>query len=231
MTPSRNRIGPGRAAPRSPYGFFSSTEAPATGLEKEAAMARGPLPNKKKRRTNAATIPTTELPASGRKGRAPNVPTAYELGAAGLAWWKWAWRLPQAMAWDSGALYVIARRASLEDDLAAVDESEKLVERIEDSIIRTIESEDPGDVPERLTYLGLLVGKLKSLGAGRLAILKEMRELDKVLGLTPKGLADLRWEIVADKADEAAEPDPEQPKSGTSKTQDRKARLALVKSG
>lgn len=191
-------------------------------------MARGPLPAKQKRRTNAPTIPTTELPAGGRKGRPPKAPEAYNLRKAGRAWWKWAWATPQAAAWSPGDLYVIARRASLEDDLAAVDDSEKLAERIEDSMLRILDSKDPEDVPERLQYLGLLVGKLKSLGAGRLAVVKEMRELDKVLGLTPKGLADLRWEIVDEKksTEATATSTPTPPKDDR-----QKARLALVKAG
>jgi hypothetical protein len=82
-------------------------------------MARGPLPQSEKARRNAPTIPTTKLPAGGRKGRAPTCP--YSLEKAGKAWWKWAWRQPQAAGWDDGALYSIARRASLEDDLAALD--------------------------------------------------------------------------------------------------------------
>ena len=52
----------------------------------------GPLPTDDKRRRNAPTIPTTKLPAAGRKGRVPKVPPAYTLGDAGAAWWKWAWR-------------------------------------------------------------------------------------------------------------------------------------------
>jgi hypothetical protein len=155
----------------------------------------GPLPNPQKRRRNAPTVPTTVLPATGRKGRPPKHPTAYNLQKAGREWWKWAWSTPQATAWDRGALYVIARRAQLEDEVATLEEPDDLIERIHNSVIRIIESEDPLDVPERLTYLGLLVAKLKSLAGGKMAILKEMRELDKVLGLTPKGLADLRWSI------------------------------------
>jgi hypothetical protein len=155
----------------------------------------GPLPNPNKRRRNAPTVPTTVLPAAGRKGRPPKAPEAYSLQKAAAAWWKWAWGTPQASAWDKGALYVIARRAQLEDELAALDDSEDVLERVHNSIMRILESEDPDDVPERLNYLGLLLAKLKALAGGRVTLLKEMRELDKVLGLTPKGLADLRWSI------------------------------------
>ncbi len=191
-------------------------------------MPRGPAPSKKKRRTNAPTIPTTELDASGRKGRPPKVPEAYNLQKAGKAWWKWAWGTPQAMAWNPGDLYVLARRAQLEDEVAALEESDDLLERVHNSMLRIIESEDPEDLPERLTYLGLLLAKLKALAGGRVTYLKEMRELDKVLGLTPKAMIDLRWEIV-DKKKEAAAPPPAA--GGSEKTDARKARLSLVKAG
>ena len=83
-------------------------------------------------------------------------------------------------------------------------------------------------MPERLTYLGLLLAKLKALAGGRVSFLKEMRELDKVLGLTPKAMLDLRWEIVDKKEAAAAGPTPA---AGAKKDEDRKARLSLVKTG
>lgn len=125
-------------------------------------MPRGPLPDPNRRRTNAPTIPTTNLPASGRKGRLPKSPL--ELGDAGAAWWRWAWRLPQACGWSVGDLYAIARRAHLEDVLAEAE---------------------PG---------------------ARLGTAREMRELDDRFGLTPKGMAALRWKIVADSEPAAVAP-------------------------
>jgi hypothetical protein len=188
-------------------------------------MPRGPAPSKKKRRSNAPTIPSTELDVAGRKGRPPAVPKAYNLRKAGVEWWKWAWGTPQALAWDKGALYVIARRAQLEDEVAALEESDDLLERVHNSMLRIIESEDPLDVPERLTYLGLLLAKLKALAGGRVTYLKEMRELDKVLGLTPKAMLDLRWEIVDPTAKGGEQKDSAKPPK---KSEARKARLKLV---
>lgn len=145
----------------------------------------GPLPEPHARRRNAPTIPTTSLPAGGRKGAAPRLPKSTDLGTAGLDWWKWAWKTPQAAAWSAGDLVMIARRASLEDDLTIVDR---------------VESLDFGDVlePENDAAVRRVVGRLAALCVGRLAICREMRELDDRLGLTPKGLAQLRWKIVAD---------------------------------
>jgi hypothetical protein len=84
-------------------------------------MPRGPLPKPGARRHNPPTIPTTSLPVSGRTARPPTPPKGYELSESGKRWWRWAWKLPQAAAWDDGALYHVARRAQLEDDLAAMD--------------------------------------------------------------------------------------------------------------
>lgn len=148
----------------------------------------GPLPNTESRRRNAPTIPTTSLPAGGRKGRAPSVPSWVTLGKSGRAWWAWAWKTPQAAAWATGVEVVVARRASLEDDLDTlehvpldlaelleVERGDARVKRIEDSI-RT----------------------LHRLAGGRLNVAREMRELDDRLGLTPKAMAALRWSITAE---------------------------------
>jgi hypothetical protein len=82
-------------------------------------MSRGPLPQPGARRRNAPTIQSTSLPADGRKGRRRSARTR---SAPGTRWWRWAWRLPQAAKWDDGALYAVARRAQLEDDLAALED-------------------------------------------------------------------------------------------------------------
>ncbi len=83
--------------------------------------ARGPLPTGTAIRRNKPTIPTTNLPAAGRTEPVPDPPALYELGAKALDWWGWAWRLPQACGWSDGDLFVVARRALLEDDLTQVD--------------------------------------------------------------------------------------------------------------
>ena len=86
----------------------------------------GPLPDPNARRRNAPTIPTTNLPASGRHGPVPKVPKWVELGAAGKGWWAWAWKTPQAAGWSDGNIPMVAQRASLEDDLASLAEVEGL---------------------------------------------------------------------------------------------------------
>lgn len=165
-------------------------------------MARGPVPSPNARRRNAPTIPTTQLPASGRKDPAPEVPDSYELHNAGMAWWLWAWSLPQAAAWDDGALYAAARRAMLEDELAAL----QVVET--DGVAELLGF---GDENELLDQLRWLIGGLKSMAGGSTGLMREMRELDKRLGLDPKALAELRWTIVDDtepKPESAPEPNP-----------------------
>lgn len=123
---------------------------------------RGQLPTGTAIRRNKPTIPTTTLPAEGRQDPPPDIPATYTLGASGLDWWQWAWRTPQACAWDDGALFVVARRAKMEDIVAGLEPGESL------------------------------------------AAIRETRELDDRLGLSPKGLAALRWKIVGDEATPAS---------------------------
>lgn len=159
--------------------------------------APGPLPNPRRRRRNAPTIPTTDLPAAGRSGSAPRCPKWIDLGPSGTAWWRWAWHTPQAAAWSAGDHPLIARRAVLEDMIAA----RKL-----------------GDVGELAELLGLdadhipdgieaVFTALAELAGGALSIMREAREIEDRLGLTPKGMAQLRWRIVPDVVEEDAEDD------------------------
>lgn len=155
----------------------------------------GPLPSQQRRRRNAPTIPTTNLPAGGCSGPAPGVPAWASLGVTGKKWWKWAWKTPQAAAWAPGHEAVVARRASLEDDLAA---------------LTAVEGLDVADVcgadwPE----MQAVIRHLAALATGKLAILKEMDQLDDRLGLSPKSMAALRWSIVADESDAEKEDDVE----------------------
>jgi len=150
----------------------------------------GPLPTGNARRRNAPTIPTTSLPAGGRKGRIPVAPVSYNLGPAGKAWWKWAWRLPQAAAWDDGALYAIARRAELEDQLAAINTPPEL----------DLTDLDDASLLELKDRIDWVLRALKDAAGGSATVMREMRELDNRLGLNPKALAELRWTIVDEKA-------------------------------
>lgn len=157
-------------------------------------MPRGPLPKPadQRRRRNAPAIPTTNLPRGGRVDPAPRCP--YKLDRKGRAWWKWAWSTPQACAWDEvGHLYLVARRAQLEDDLEAL-----VGAPIE------IGLEDLLDAKSKRA-VDALVGALRAAAGGKLSLCREMREIDDRLGLTPKGLAQLRWQIVADPEPESSD--------------------------
>jgi hypothetical protein len=121
------------------------------------------------------------------------------LGEAGAAWWAWAWKLPQATAWDAGALYGLARRAQLEDDVHALDEAEAF----DLSDFMSVDEEDR-DVAKRVDSL---VRRLKALAGGRVSVMREMRELDNRFGLNAKAMADLRWsiaEVVEEKPEKGA---------------------------
>ena len=151
----------------------------------------GPLPNPNRRRRNAPTIPATSLPASGRRDPAPDCP--YPLAAKGREWWLWAWSLPQACAWDDGALFTVARRARLEDDIAAMNISDEL--DLSDLLA--------GADHEAIRRVEWALATLKRLATAKLSVEKEMRELDGKLGLNPEALAKLRWTIVDDAVPEA----------------------------
>lgn len=170
-------------------------------------MPPGPLPDPNARRRNAPTIPTTNLPASGRQGEPPEIPAWVELAQNGSAWWRWAWSTPQACAWGTnvGQEGLVARRAALEDDMAALGQIHELD-------FSGIENEH---------HARLVVQAVARLATGRLSLMKEMRELDDRLGLSPKGMAALRWVIVDDK------PAEEQPKppSGVPSLDERRTRL------
>lgn len=126
------------------------------------------------------------------------MPKWVSLGKAGKAWWGWAWKTPQACGWASGHEVLVARRASLEDDLATLAD---------------VESLDLVDVvDEKAMQVRALVARLAALATGRLAVMREMRELDDRLGLSPKGLAALRWVVVTDEAP-AKEPGPKRDES------------------
>ena len=147
-------------------------------------MPPGPLPTGTAVRRNKPTIPTTSLPATGRTTPIPEPPAVYAFGPKGSDWWGWAWRTPQACAWDDGALFMVARRAQLEDDMAVLESGDDLSDFL------------GFDRDEMVKQIEFMMRTLKALAGGRLAVAREMRELDDRLGLTPKGLAALRWKIV-----------------------------------
>lgn len=57
---------------------------------------------------------------------------------------------------------------------------------------------DPEEVPEYLETLKWVIQVLKGAATGVLGVMREMRELDDRLGLTPKAMAQLRWTVVAE---------------------------------
>lgn len=71
-----------------------------------------PKPDDQRRRRNA-TMPTTRLPAEGRKGRAPAWPLS-RATAAESKFWQEIWKTPQATAWERlGWTRTVARYARL----------------------------------------------------------------------------------------------------------------------
>lgn len=146
-------------------------------------------PQSRKSHTRQPTFPTTRLPVSGFKGPIPKVPV--KLGKAGKAWWSWAWRTPQAAAWNAGHVWNVARRAQLEDAWATQVEA--------------------GNVTA--------------------AMASAMQTLENRLGLTPKGMLELRWEIVADIKPETPKNDPAEKERRDEVSQRRAARAKRLAAG
>lgn len=107
----------------------------------------------------------------------------YSLRDAGAAWWAWAWETDQAKRWDGGALYAVARRARLEDDLSAL-------EFVDEFDVESFMSEDPVEASRKLQWM---LETLKASASGMLQLAKEMRELETQLGLGPKAMHGLGW--------------------------------------
>lgn len=155
----------------------------------------GPLPAHDKRRRNAPTIPSVTLNANGPSTPPPEIPKWVTLNKAGSKWWKWAWHTPQACGWGTNVGFesLVSRRAMLEDDLDAL-------ERANTDVVDMSELLDQLEQGESIRWL---FQRLAAMSSGRLGLMKEMRELDDRLGLSPKGLANLRWVIVEDDSGEA----------------------------
>jgi hypothetical protein len=86
--------------------------------------------------------------------------------------------LPQAAAWSEGDLYALARRASLEDDLAAP----KSVDRFDLGEVFGIANERAA-----MRRIEAMVAAPAVTVRRRLAIMREARALDDRYGLTAKG--------------------------------------------
>lgn len=148
-------------------------------------MSRGPLPTGEAARRNKPKIPTTLLPAEGYQGEIPTSPL--ELGPVAEAWWRWAWRTPQAAAWSDGDLYFVAHRAQIEGDLRALDPED----------FDRLDGLAGAEVAEALK-------SLRGLVTGKVSLVSRANEMDDKLGLTPKGLAQLRWKIAEAEPSEVA---------------------------
>lgn len=107
----------------------------------------------------------------------------YELGEAGAAWWAWAWESPQAARWDAGVTYTVARRARLEDDLAALG-------MVEEFDVESFMADDPVEATRRLKWM---LEALKGSASGLVALSAAMDRLDAQLGFGAKSMHGLGW--------------------------------------
>jgi hypothetical protein len=124
------------------------------------------------------------LPPNGREDDPPSCP--YELQERGRAWWAWAWATPQATQWDDGVLFTVARRARLEDDLDAMKLATDEVD------LADLLAEFDMEALRRIQWA---LDALHRSASGKLAVEKEMRELENRLGLNPQAMVTLKWTI------------------------------------
>lgn len=80
-------------------------------------MAPTPKPPGQRRRRNLSQPQWTQLPSSGRRGKAPELPSAEWLPST-CAWWATIWSSPMATAWQVADIDSLIRLARLRDDFA-----------------------------------------------------------------------------------------------------------------
>lgn len=59
-----------------------------------------------------------DLPADGRKGKAPALPSSREWSQETRSWWRTIWASPMAVAWLDADVDPLVRLAALKDDWA-----------------------------------------------------------------------------------------------------------------
>lgn len=131
----------------------------------------GPAPKAAgtRQRRNAPMANTLQLPAEGRKGKAPEWPAGLNPSARAQLVWDGLWTTPQAVAWERlGWTRVVARYAEM------VASAER----------------DLDDVDDPKVYAAML--------RAQTAIVPELRQLEDRLGLSPMAMLRLRWEVVED---------------------------------
>lgn len=67
-------------------------------------MGPAPKPDDQRRRRNAPTFDWVDLPADGRHGEPPELPTWRKWSAETRQWWAAIWSLPEATRWHSSGV-------------------------------------------------------------------------------------------------------------------------------
>jgi hypothetical protein len=133
----------------------------------------GPAPNPEARRRNAR-VGTVKLPAKGRQGDAPPWPVGWSPSRRMDAIWSDLWATPQASAWERGTFT-------------------RVVARYVDCLVHL--ERDLDEIEDPKVYAALLTAQTK--------LLPEVRQLEDRLGLNPKAMRALLWEVAADELAEA----------------------------
>lgn len=135
----------------------------------------GPPPNPNARRRNAR-VGVVLLPAKGREGEPPAWPVGFNPSRRMDAIWADLWSTPQAVAWERLAYT-------------------RVVARYVDCLVQLERDLDEIDDPK--VYVAMLAAQTR--------LLPEVRQLEDRLGLNPKAMRSLMWEVAADEVGERRE--------------------------
>lgn len=136
-------------------------------------MAPTPKPPGARRRRNLGQGQWQELPADGRKGKAPEPRTDRELGVIARRYWETIWSSPMAVTFTDADIQPLTRLAVLVDDRARSESADGLIEIV--------------DAWHDGSELRVIVGEFKGDG--------EIRQLEDRYGISPLARRRLQWEI------------------------------------
>lgn len=169
----------------------------------------GPPPKRpEQRRRRNATVAMTQLPASGRKGKAPRWPLPADLRATTqLASAEQEQEILEARI-ESGIAEKSdpAKLARLDQRIALIKARLEAAEKMETALWRELWRTPQAVAWERLRWTREVAQyvRWKTLAElGDIDASKEARQLSDRLGLNPLAMLRLRWEVAADEVGEA----------------------------
>lgn len=135
-------------------------------------MPATPKPPGARRRRNTGQSEWQQLPAEGRRGKAPEPRTDRVLGEIAKQYWETLWSSPMAVTFTDADIQPLTRLAVLVDDRARAESADGLLEIVEDYHGNEVE---------------VIVGRFAADG--------EIRQLEDRYGISPLARRRLQWEV------------------------------------